>query len=177
MCFGRLILALADGITYREIARGMKTSGPTVARWKMRFEQDGVAGLRSSSRQQAPRGDSGGAARVIRRVQQNPETAAPTGPAGNWRRSWGSESPCSGFWHRPTATQRLERYMAVTIRIRAKAADIIGLYLDRRSSGVFCVDEKTRFRLWTARPRAAVVAGSADAWLQYTPWDAIVICG
>src|SRR5258707_14298720 len=41
----RLILALADGTTYREIARSLKTSLPTIARWKMRFERDGLAGL------------------------------------------------------------------------------------------------------------------------------------
>jgi transposase len=34
------MLALADGISYREIARSLKTSGPTIARWKMRFEHD-----------------------------------------------------------------------------------------------------------------------------------------
>src|SRR5260370_38856575 len=41
----RLILALADGTTYREIARSLKTSLPTIARWKMRFERDGLPGL------------------------------------------------------------------------------------------------------------------------------------
>ena len=33
-----LIMALADGTRYREIARSLKTSGPTIARWKTRFE-------------------------------------------------------------------------------------------------------------------------------------------
>src|SRR6266446_4868757 len=58
----RLLLALAQGITYREIARSMKTSTPTVARWKMRFEQagDGRSG-RPSPRQQAACGHAGGA--------------------------------------------------------------------------------------------------------------------
>jgi transposase len=80
----RLILALADGITYREIARGMKTSGPTIARWKMRFEQDGVAGLEGRHQGSKPRAATAAVqARVIRRVQQNPETAAPCGPAGS----------------------------------------------------------------------------------------------
>src|SRR6202044_4110427 len=41
----RLILALADGTSYREIATSLKTSLPTIARWKMRFERDGLAGL------------------------------------------------------------------------------------------------------------------------------------
>jgi DNA invertase Pin-like site-specific DNA recombinase len=41
----RLILALGDGISYREIAKSLKTNGPTIARWKMCFEQDGMAGV------------------------------------------------------------------------------------------------------------------------------------
>src|ERR1022692_4194271 len=80
-----LIMALADGIRYREIARSLKTSGPTIARWKTRFEQDGMAGLAGRHRGSKPRAATPVVqARVIRRVQQKPATAAPTGPAGNW---------------------------------------------------------------------------------------------
>src|SRR5437879_13821909 len=51
----RLILALADGSTYREIARSLKTSLTTIARWKMRFERDGLAGLEGSHLGSKPR--------------------------------------------------------------------------------------------------------------------------
>jgi transposase len=96
----RLILALADGTTYREIARSLKTSLPTIARWKMRFERDGLAGLEGRHLGSKPRAATPKVqARVIRRVQQSQGTAARTGPAGNWRASWGSASPrCRGFW-------------------------------------------------------------------------------
>src|SRR5438309_335723 len=36
----RLILALADGQSYREMVRGMRTSAATIASWRRRFEQD-----------------------------------------------------------------------------------------------------------------------------------------
>src|SRR3989442_7952032 len=39
----RLILALADGPSYREMGRGMRTSAATIARWRTRFEQDRLA--------------------------------------------------------------------------------------------------------------------------------------
>src|SRR6266704_3006113 len=39
----RLILALADGQSYREMVRGMRTSAATIARWRRRFEQDRFA--------------------------------------------------------------------------------------------------------------------------------------
>src|SRR6266545_2036431 len=41
----RLILALADGQTYEVIAPKLQTSAPTIARWKRRFEQQGIEGL------------------------------------------------------------------------------------------------------------------------------------
>ena len=70
----RLILALADGTTYREIARTLKTSLPTIARWKMRFEREGWAGLEGRHQGSKPRAATPKVqARVIRRVQQKPE--------------------------------------------------------------------------------------------------------
>jgi DNA invertase Pin-like site-specific DNA recombinase len=37
----RLIFALADGLSYREIERKLGASAPTVSKWKRRFEQAG----------------------------------------------------------------------------------------------------------------------------------------
>src|SRR5712691_7262737 len=41
--------------SYRDIARRVKTSAPTIARWKMRFEQDGMAGLEGRHQGRKPR--------------------------------------------------------------------------------------------------------------------------
>ena len=41
----RLILALADGLTYREIEHKLGASAPTVSKWKVRFEEHGTEGL------------------------------------------------------------------------------------------------------------------------------------
>lgn len=41
----RLILALVDGMSYREIERKLGASAPTVSKWKSRFEQEGMEGL------------------------------------------------------------------------------------------------------------------------------------
>src|SRR5207247_1250239 len=51
----RLILALADGQSYREMVRGMRTSAATIARWRRRFEQDRLAGLEGRHRGSKPR--------------------------------------------------------------------------------------------------------------------------
>src|SRR3984893_19436185 len=69
----RLILALADGTTYREIARSLKTSLPTIARWKMRFERDGLAGLEGRHQGSKPRAPTPkGQAHGIRGGTQKP---------------------------------------------------------------------------------------------------------
>src|ERR1700685_4114985 len=144
----RLILALSDGTTYREIARSLKTSLPTIARWKMRFERDGLAGLEgrhqgSKTRAATPEVQ----ARVIRRVQQKPEDGST-----HWScRKLASELGLSKSTVQRILAQaqlkphRLDRYMASNDpEFERKAADIIGLYLNPpQHAAVFCVDEKT----------------------------------
>ena len=41
----RLILAMADGLTYRQIEQTLGASAPTVSKWKGRFEEQGIEGL------------------------------------------------------------------------------------------------------------------------------------
>src|ERR1700693_485321 len=144
----RLILALAEGITYREIARGMKTSGPTIARWKMRFEQDGVAGLEGRHQGSKPRAATAAVqARVIRRVQPKPGDGSTHWSCPKLAQELGlSKSTVQRILAQAQLQpQRLERYMASNDPdFEAKAADIIGLYLDPpQHAAVFCVDEKT----------------------------------
>src|ERR1700690_1435534 len=144
----RLILALADGTTYREIARSLKTSLPTIARWKMRFERDGLAGLEGRHQGSKPRAAPPKVqARVIRRVQQKP---------GDGSTHWSCRKLASQLGLSKSTVQRilaqaqlqphrLQRYMAShDPDFEAKAADIIALYLHPpQHAAVFCVDEKT----------------------------------
>jgi transposase len=144
----KLILALADGTTYREIARSLKTSLPTIARWKMRFEQDGLAGLEGRHKGSKPRAATPTVqARVMRRVQQKP---------GDGSTHWSCRKLASELALSKSTVQRilaqaqlqphrLERYMASNDPdFENKAADIIGLYLHPpQHAAVFCLDEKT----------------------------------
>jgi transposase len=144
----RLILALADGTTYREIARSLKTSLPTIARWKKRFERDGWAGLEGRHRGSKPRAATPKVqARVIRQVQQKP---------GDGSTHWSCRKLASELALSKSTVQRilaqaqlkphrLERYMASNDPdFESKAADIIGLYLHPpQHAAVFCLDEKT----------------------------------
>src|SRR6266568_6510411 len=69
----RLILALADGQTYEGIAQKLQTSAPTIARWKQRFEQEGMEGLVPRYRGSRVRiATAAIQARVLKRLQQMP---------------------------------------------------------------------------------------------------------
>jgi transposase len=144
----RLILALADGKTYRQIEDALGASAPTVSKWKSRFEQRGLEGLQGQHKGSKPRSATPAVqSRVIRRAQQKPGDGST-----HWSvRKLAEELRVSkSTVHRILAQaklqpHRLESYMASNDpEFESKAADIIGLYLNPpQHAAVFCVDEKT----------------------------------
>jgi transposase len=144
----RLILALAEGLSYREIESKLGASAPTVSKWKARFEQAGMEGLQGRHQGSKPRRATPAVqARVIRRTQQKPSDGST-----HWScRKLSEEVGVSKSTIQRILAQaklrphRLDRYMASNDPdFEAKAADIIGLYLNPpQHAAVFCVDEKT----------------------------------
>jgi transposase len=144
----RLILALAEGKSYREIEKSMQTSAATIARWRMRFEQDRLGGLEGRHKGSRPRTATAAVqARVARRVQQKPNDGSTHWSCRKLARELGvSKSTVQRILTQARLKpHRLERYLASDDpAFEAKAADIIGLYLDPpQHAGVFCADEKT----------------------------------
>lgn len=144
----RLILALADGLSYREIERKLGASAPTVSKWKSRFEQGGMDGLQAHNRGSRPRTATPAVqAKIIRRAQQKPSDGST-----HWScRKLATELGLSKTTVQRVLAQaklrphRLDRYMASNDpEFENKAADIIGLYMNPpQHAAVFCVDEKT----------------------------------
>ena len=144
----RLILALADGLTYREIKQKLQTTAPTISRWRERFEAAGIKGLEPQHKGSKPRTATASVqAKVCRKVQQKP-----TDGSTHWSvRKLAEESGISKSTIQRILSQarlqphRLEHYMASDDpEFESKAADIIGLYLEPpQHAAVFCVDEKT----------------------------------
>ena len=144
----RLILELTGGKSYREIEKSMQTSAATIARWRTRFEQDRLVGLEGRHKGSRPRRATATVqARVVRRVQQKPNDGST---------HWSCRKLASALGMSKSTVQRiltqarlkphrLERYLASDDPdFEAKAADVIGLYLDPpQHAAVFCVDEKT----------------------------------
>ena len=144
----RLILALTDGLTYREIEGKFGASAPTVSKWKRRFEEHGIEGLQARHQGSKPRRATPALqARVIRRAQQKP---------GDGSTHWSCRKLSEDLGISKSTVQRilaqaklqphrLDHYMASNDpEFESKAADIIGLYMNPpQHAAVFCVDEKT----------------------------------
>jgi transposase len=144
----RLILAVADGMSYREIERKLGASAPTVSKWKTRFEEKGIEGLQGRHQGSKPRRATPAIqARIIRRAQQKPADGST-----HWScRKLSDDLGVSKSTVQRVLAQaklrphRLDRYMASNDpEFETKAADIIGLYMNPpQHAAVFCVDEKT----------------------------------
>jgi len=144
----RLMLALVEGLSYREIQSSLRTSAATIARWRTRFERDRLAGLEGRHKGSLPRTATARVqARVVRRVQQKPNDGSTHWSCRKLARELGvSKSTVQRILTQARLKpHRLERYLASQDPdFEAKAADVIALYLNPpQHAAVFAVDEKT----------------------------------
>ena len=144
----RLILMLAEGASYSSIKRQLRTTAPTISRWKVRFLRSGIDGLDTSHPgQSAAVLTPGLRARILSATRKRPQDGSTQWSCRKLAAALGvSKDAVHRTWKEAgLKPHRLERYMASDDPdFETKAADIIGLYLDPpRHAAVFCVDEKT----------------------------------
>src|SRR5881296_4223684 len=144
----RVLLLLADGLTYRAIAERTARSEPFISKWKHRFVEAGLAGLyvRHAGRPVqvlTPKLE----ARILDATRK-----PPTDGATHWstrrlaKRLKVPHMTVARVWKKHgIQPHRMERYMASNDpEFETKAAEVIGLYLHPpQHAAVFCVDEKT----------------------------------
>ena len=144
----RLILMLAEGATFSTIQKQLRTTAPTIIRWKSRFVQLGMDGLDTHH--------PGQPASVLTPALRAKILSATRKKPGDGSTHWScrklaaalgvSKDTVHRTWREAgLKPHRLERYMASDDPdFESKAADIIGLYLNPpRHAAVFCVDERT----------------------------------
>jgi len=144
----RLILALAAGKSYGQIETELQTSRPSIARWKQRFEDARIDGLKPRYHGTKPRTATPAVqAKVLRKTLEKPIDGSTHWSCRKLAGVLGvGKSTVQRIWAQAKLKpHRLERYMASDDpTFEAKAADIIGLYLNPpQHAAVFCVDEKT----------------------------------
>lgn len=147
----RLVLMLAAGQSYREIARELGCSSAYVAKWKARFQEHRLAGLDSRYVGRAawvvtPKME----ARVLALTQKPPVDGSTHWSSRKLAKELGiSHVTVAKIWARAgLKPHRLARYMASDDPdFEQKAADVIGLYLDPpKHAAVFSLDEKSHIQ-------------------------------
>src|SRR5215471_11219054 len=147
----RLILLLAEGLTWAEIRAKLDCADSYISRWSKRFERDRLAGLfaRHAGRQRYKVSD-----RIEARVLGWTTKRKPADGSTHWSSRKLAAALGGDISHMTIARiwakhglkpHRLEGYIASNDPdFETKAADVIGLYLNPpQHAAVFCVDEKT----------------------------------
>jgi transposase len=145
----RMILMLSDGWSYAEIEDRLQTTAPTISRWKKRFLDKRIHGLMQMRHPgQRPTVITPKLqARVLEATRRKPKDGSTHWSVRKLARELKiSKDTVHRIWRTAgVKPHRLEHYMASDDPdFEAKAADIIGLYLNPpQHAAVFCVDEKS----------------------------------
>ena len=144
----QVILMLAEGAAYSTIKWQLRTTAPTISRWKVRFLRSGVDGLDTRHPgQSATVVTPALRARILSATRRKPKDGSTHWSCRKLAAALGvSKDAVHRTWKEAgLKPHRLERYMASDDPdFETKAADIIGLYLNPpRHAAVFCIDEKT----------------------------------
>ena len=144
----RLVLMLAEGFSYRAVQDALGCSSAYVARWKTRFEAEGLAGL--YGRHQGRRATvltPAMEARILAKTRTAPKDGSTHWSTRRLAKALGvNHTLVARVWARAgIKPHRMARYMASDDpEFESKAADIIALYLKPpQHAAVFCLDEKT----------------------------------
>lgn len=144
----KLILMLAKGLSFNAIKQRLQTTAPTIIRWKERFLARGTDGLDTFHPGQKPTVLTPALrARILAATRKKPTDGSTHWSCRKLSAALGvSKDAVHRAWKEAgLKPHRIERYMASNDpEFEAKAADIIGLYLNPpQHAAVFCVDEKT----------------------------------
>lgn len=143
----RMVLGCLAGERVMEVARRCHTRANTVIKWRQRFDAQGLQGLRDAPRPgAAPVYDEVFRQRVLATLEKTPPTGQATwdGPAVAAAVQGSVHAVWRALRKEGICLQRQRSWCVSTDKqFAAKAADIVGLYLDPpKQALVICVDEK-----------------------------------
>jgi transposase len=175
----RMILAAADGIGTLEIARRLGTRPARVSQWRTRFARDRLAGLADAPRPGArPRYGPDTTRRILDLLDQPPPAGHATWTGDLLSAALGDVSAVH-VWRvlqrqRISLRRRRSWCLSTDPEFAAKAADIVGLYLDPPENAVvLCVDEKPsiqaleRAQGWLRLPDGRSLTGFAHEYKRH----------
>jgi transposase len=175
----RIILAAGEGLGTLEIAERLGTRPARVSKWRTRFAGDRLAGLADAPRPGArPRYGAETTRRILGLLDDPPPEGHATWTGGLLAKALGDVSAVH-VWRilaRQRISLRRRRSWCISTdpEFAAKAADIIGLYLDPPENAVVvCVDEKPsiqaleRAQGWLRLPDGRSLTGFAHEYKRH----------
>ena len=154
----RVVLACAEGLDNKSVAKRLRCSLGMVGKWRSRFLATRLEGLYDEPRPGAPRkvNDDQIEKVVIQTLESTPRGQTHWSTRGLAQASGLSRMTISRIWH----AFGLQPHRADTFKLSPdpqlieKVRDIVGLYMNPPEHAlVLCVDEKSQSRRWTVRSR------------------------
>jgi transposase len=146
----RIVLGSARGESIRDLSEQLGTSQPTVCRWRNRYREMGIAGLKTQPRSGRRRRITHAEERSVVAATMRPPKAATHWSARRLAKEVGlSPATVHRIWQKyGLQPHRLEHFKFSTDpEFETKLADIVGLYLDPPERAlVLCVDEKSQIQ-------------------------------
>jgi transposase len=174
-----VILAIAEGLSNKAVAERLDTRPATVSKWRGRFAQAGLSGLRDASRSGKPRQYEDDHERRILAALDEPPPAGYGRWDGSLLASHLGDISKHQIWRvlrrREISLARRRSWCISTDPAFAqKAADIVGLYLQPPANAVvFSVDEKPHIQAleraqgWLKLPNGKAVTGFSHAYKRH----------
>lgn len=141
-----MILESAAGIPVKEIAKKLNTYPNKVIEWRKRYQQEGLSGLQDRTRKGRPKIYEGLKEQLLKKLSEPPPAGYSRWDAGLLSKEL--QSSDDAIWRilkkEGISLHRQRSWCISTDKdFAAKAADIVGLYLDPPMKAVvLCVDEK-----------------------------------
>ena len=147
----RIVLLCASGAENQEVAAELRIDKTTVGKWRRRFVEHRIDGLRDEPRSGAPRtvDDARIEAVIVRTLESQPPNATHWSSRGMARASGLSVSTVQRIWRAfGLQPHRLETFkLSTDPDFVAKVRDVVGLYVSPPAHAiVLCVDEKSQIQ-------------------------------
>ena len=147
----RIVLACAQGLENRQVAAQEKVDQDTVGKWRRRFLEHRLEGLRDARRIGAPRtiDDARIEAVIVKTLESVPKDATHWSSRGMAKASGLSTSSVQRIWRAfGLQPHRLEAFkLSTDPNFVSKVRDVVGLYVaPPERAVVLCVDEKSQIQ-------------------------------
>jgi transposase len=147
----RIVLRCATGAENQQVATDLRIDKTTVGKWRRRFVERRIDGLRDEPRSGAPRtvDDARIEAVIVRTLESLPPDATHWSSRGMARASGLSISTVQRIWRAfGLQPHRLETFkLSTDPDFVAKVRDVVGLYVSPPAHAiVLCVDEKSQIQ-------------------------------